>query len=502
MNTQRSKWMGFGLGFALAASAGLFVGWNLTGSAPEAHAADARDKAPVVRGPGASFADVVDAVAPAVVGVHSEKFVQMQHPDVPFGDDLFRRFFGQSEPERAPQPRRQPNKEYRFSQRGMGSGIIIDAEGHILTNNHVVDGVDEVNITLPDKRTFDVEVIGTDPQTDLAVLKIKGKVPKDLPVARLGDSDKGRVGDWVLAFGAPFGYEQTVTAGIISAKGRGNVGVADYEDFIQTDAAINPGNSGGPLVNMDGEVIGINTAIATRVGQYAGVGFSIPINMIKNIMPTLLKGQTVKRGLLGVVIQQVDPEMAKQFGVDASKGALVAQVNEDSAADKAGVKVGDIILRFNGKEIDDVNHLRNVVAATPPGSKIEMVVLRDGKEKKLTATVGELTTAETAAAKGEPAKDVAELGLSVEPLTDDKAKQLGYEGDQGVLVASVEDDGAAAAAGIQPGDLIVEVNRTAVNSVGAFRDAVTKAKDKESLLMLVKRQESSRFVILKLPKGN
>jgi serine protease Do len=383
----------------------------------------------------------------------------------------------------------------------MGSGIIMDAEGHILTNNHVVDGVDEINVTLPDKRTFEVEVVGTDPKTDLAVLKIKGKTPKDLPVAKLGDSDKGRVGDWVLAFGAPFGYEQTVTAGIISAKGRGNVGVADYEDFIQTDAAINPGNSGGPLVNMDGEVIGINTAIATRVGQYAGVGFAIPINMIKSIMPALVKGESVKRGMLGVVIQPVDPDMAKQFGVDASKGALVAQVNPDSAASKAGVKVGDIIQKYDGKEVQDVRSLRNMVAATKPGSKIELVVLRDGKEKKLAATVGELTADDAASTGSDAAKDVANLGMSVEPLTTDKAKQLGLKDEQGVLVSAVQDNGAAATAGIQPGDLVIEVNREKVTSVAEFRNAAAKSKDKESVLMFVKREGSSRFVIVK-PSGD
>jgi len=487
--------MGFGLGCALVLSTASFIGLGLSIGTGHATAADANP--PAVRGPGHSFADVVEAVAPAVVGVHSEKFVRMRQPELPFGDDFLRRFFGQPEPERAPQPRRQPNKEYRFSQRGMGSGIIMDADGHILTNNHVVDGVDEINVTLPDNRTFEVEVVGTDPQTDLAMLKIKGKAPKDLPVAKLGDSDKGRVGDWVLAFGAPFGYEQSVTAGIISAKGRGNVGVADYEDFIQTDAAINPGNSGGPLVNMDGEVIGINTAIATRVGQYAGVGFAIPINMIKSIMPSLVKGESVKRGMLGVIIQPVDPDLASQFGVDASKGALVAQVNDDSAASKAGVKVGDIIQKYDGKDVQDVRSLRNMVAATKPGSKIELVVLRDGTEKKLTATVGELAPADTASAGGESAKEVANLGLSVEPLTADKAKQLGLNDEQGVLVSAVDDNGAAAAAGIQPGDLIIEVNRSKVASVAEFHSAVAKAKDKASLLMLVKREDSSRFVILK-----
>lgn len=486
--------------FSLGTAALIFTGLCLH-NGDQAHA---QTKGEVRAGlPGQSFADIVERVAPSVVAVHSERFVSMQRPEFQFpfgGDSPFDWFFRRpDQPERQPQPqpRRQP-REYRFSQRGIGSGIIVDTEGHILTNNHVVDGVDEIKVTLADKRTFTVKVIGSDPQTDLAVLKITDKITTPLPVAQLGDSDAMRVGDWVLAIGAPFGYQQTVTFGIVSAKGRGDVGVTDYEDFIQTDAAINPGNSGGPLINMNGDVIGINTAIATRVGQYAGVGFAIPINMIQKIMPSLIKGESVRRGLLGVIIQDINADMAKQFGLPDTRGALVAQVNSGSAAEKAGVKVGDVIVRYGGKPVDDFRQLRNMVAGTKPGEKIEIVVIRDGRERKLTVQVGELTAEAAASASAEPAKsDVALLGLKIEALTPARAKQLGYEGESGLIISEIKDDSPAAAAGLQPGDLIVEANRKRVTTAKELDEAVKESKERGSVLMLIKREGSSRFVIVK-----
>jgi serine protease Do len=441
-----------------------------------------------------AFVSVAEHVKPAVVSVHPSKVTKLRHPELPFGDDFFRYFFDQNQPRRRGQT---PPREYQFRQNGLGSGIIIDKEGRILTNNHVVQDVDEIKVTLNDRRVFDAEVVGTDPKTDLAVIKIKGRVPADLPVADLGDSDVMRVGDWVLAIGAPFGYEQTVTAGIISAKGRGNVGAVDYEDFLQTDAAINPGNSGGPLVNLRGEVIGINSVIATGGAQQSGgVGFAIPINMAKNILPTLVKGGKVSRGMLGVVIQNVDNDLRDHFKLPNTEGALVTQVNKDSPAEKAGIQPQDVIIKFNGQPVQDVRHLRNLVAANPPNSKAEVVVLRDGKPKEFRLQLGELT-GDVAGGPGEPTA-TSELGLKVEPLTPELAKQFGYDKDSGVIVSEVDDDSPAGKAELRAGDLITEVNRDKVTNLKEFRAAVAKAKDAASVLLVIKRDGASRFVILKL----
>ena len=386
---------------------------------------------------------------------------------------------------------------------GLGSGIIIDKEGHILTNNHVVNDVNEIKIILADKREFPAEIVGTDPKTDLAVIKIKGKVPSDLPAASLGDSDEVRVGDWVLAIGAPFGYAQTVTHGIISAKGRTGVGrdTGNYEDFLQTDAPINPGNSGGPLVNLRGEVVGINTAIATSVGQFAGVGFAIPINMAREVMNELVKTGKVRRGFLGIGIQNVDEDLAHKFGLPDNKGALVSQVNKNSPAEKAGVKVGDVITRYNGKTVEDTRQLRNLVAATTPNETVEVRAFRDGKERVFKVNVGELastTPAEGGEEAEEPKSASSDLGLSVAPLTPAIAKQYNLDAnDKGVIVSDVEEGSPAADAELRPGDLITEVDRQPVTSVADFRDVLAKAKDKESVLILVKRDGASRFVILR-----
>jgi serine protease Do len=442
-----------------------------------------------------AFEAVAAHVKPAVVSVYSEKTVKFRYWEwgFPFGDDFFQRFFGEDFPKR----RRQPApREYRVPQRGQGSGIIVDKDGHILTNNHVVRDVDKIKVQLADKRQFEAEIVGTDEKSDVAVIKIKGRVPKDLPVASLGNSDDLKVGDWVLAIGAPFGLAQTVTAGIISAVGRANVGIADYEDFIQTDAAINPGNSGGPLVNMRGEVIGINTAIATPIGQFAGVGFAIPINMAKNMMPTLMKGESVTRGYLGVIIQDISDELADQFKLADAKGALVAQVNKDSPAEKAGLKTGDVIIKYRGKAVADTRELRNAVAATAPGTKADLVVVRDGKEKTFTVTVGKLTPETMAAAESGKASTLEKFGLTVQPLTPELADEFGYKDEKGVLITDVDPDSPAGAANLQRGDLIVEANRQAVTTVSDLRDALAKSKD--SALLLVKRKDASLFVVLRI----
>ena len=310
---------------------------------------------------GKAFASVAAHVRPSVVSVYSERIVRL----------------------------RQQTREYRFPQRGMGSGVLIHETGLILTNDHVVEGMDKLKVELDDGRTFTARVVGKDRPTDVAVIRIDG-APGDLPAAELGDSDATQVGDLVLAIGSPFGYSQTVTAGIISAKGRSSVGINAYEDFIQTDAAINPGNSGGPLVNMRGQVVGINSAIASSSGQASGVGFAIPISQINLMLPILTQGGTISRGVLGVIIQPVTPELAQHFGLGATKGVLVSDVNKDSAAEKAGLVPGDVIVRYGDRPVVDAAHLRNVVAATKPGSQVGVTVFRGGKSEIVPVTIDKL----------------------------------------------------------------------------------------------------------------
>ena len=480
-----------------------------TAPGPAARASVASESAPLsksVTAPARELSDAFAAVAqhvkPSVVTIYSETTVRVPRFEWPFGggdNSPFRWFFGS--PDDQDQHNGSPRDYQEYKQGGMVSGIIIDKAGHILTNNHVVRNVDKIKIKLSNGSTYDAKVVGTDPNTDLAVIEFQDKPPRDLTPAELGDSDALRVGDWVMAVGAPFQYEQTVTAGIISAKGRTMIeDRADrnkYEDFIQTDAAINPGNSGGPLVNLDGQVIGINSAIYAPAGQFAGIGFAIPINMAKHVLHDLIASGKVTRGCLGLVIQEVSPDLASQFGLDEPKGALVAQINADSPADKAGLKVGDVILRFGDVDIDNTQHLRNLVADTLPGSTEPVVVLRDGKERTFTITVGELTPDKLSEGEeGAPEENAqaSSFGLSVEPLTPDKAKQLGYENDHGVLISQVDEDSAAADAGLQPGDLIARVNRARVTTVEEFRDAL--AGSPHAILLLVKHEGVSHFVML------
>ncbi len=445
-----------------------------------------------------AFEAVAAQVKPAVVSVYSEKSVKIDPAE---GDgqlpDMFRQFFGQEGPgQQSPGP--QHHQQHGPSQRGMGSGMILDKEGHILTNNHVVRDSDKLRVKLADKREFEAEVVSTDPKTDVAIIRIKGKVPSNLPTVKLGSSSALKTGDWVLAVGAPFGLTQTVTAGIISATGRNDVGITDYEDFLQTDAAINPGNSGGPLVNMDGEVIGMNTAIATGMGQSAGVGFAIPSDMIQGFLPTLTKGGTITRGFLGVGIQDLNDSLAKQFNAKDTNGALVSQVNKDTPAGKAGLKVGDVIVSFNGKAIDSSTNLRQMVAATAPDTKVPVEVMRDGKQVKLDVTVGKIPGKEVASAAKEETQpsEGAKLGVRVEPLTSELAQELGYKGDHGVLVRGVEPGSPAAEANLQPGDLITEANRQPVASVEELKSALGKSKD--TALLLIQRKDASVYVSVTL----
>lgn len=375
----------------------------------------------------------------------------------------------------------------------MGSGVIVDKDGHILTNNHVVEGADEIKVILGDKREFDGKIIGTDPQSDVAVIKIEGD---NLPYARLGDSDALRVGNWAIAIGNPFGLSQTVSVGVISATDRANIGIAHYEDMIQTDAAINPGNSGGPLANIKGEVIGINTAIFTRTGGYQGIGFAIPINMANVIMRSLIDIGRVARGWLGVVIQDLTPALIKQFDVGVTEGVLIADVQKDSPAAEGGVETGDIIIEYEGNEVRDVNHLRNVVAQTAIGKEVGAVVLRDGKKVDLKIKIKEQPSDLFAAGGEEPSS--LNIGVSVQDLTKELAKNLDIQDASGVVVTDIVRGSPAAKADIRRGDLVKEVNRKGVKNADEFKRAVRMASGDDEILFLVKRGGYTRYVIVKI----
>ncbi|MHB1350816.1 MAG: DegQ family serine endoprotease [Desulfobulbus sp.] len=455
-------------------------------ASPPLHAAEDENIALLDRSAKA-FASVVKQAAPAVVHVRVEKSVKGSgHEFDLFNDPFFERFFG-------PQfkhPRQDEQRE--FKQRGAGSGFIISKDGLILTNNHVVGEADTITVRLADEREFKAKVIGTDPQSDVALIKIEAD---HLPVLPLGDSDRLEVGEWVIAIGSPFELNQTVTVGVVSAKGRNRIGINDYENFIQTDAAINPGNSGGPLLNIHGEAVGMNTAIFSRSGGYMGIGFAIPINMTKAIQEQLLKQGKVTRGWLGVVIQDVDEELAKSFGLDKAKGALISEVAEKSPAAESGLQKGDVIIELNGIEVTDVSTLRNNVALIAPGSKVDAVVIRDGKKKTIRITIGE-QPAEMAKAGVNGDESLQSMGLTLQDLTEELAGQFGYRPDQGVLIAEVEEGSPAALAGLKPGQLIEEVNRHRVRNIKDLRKALEGVKPEAKVLLLVRAGEYSQYIVL------
>jgi serine protease Do len=438
------------------------------------------------------FVDLARKVKPGVVNISTTKVVKgggrvFRHfspfrekdpfKDF-FGEDFFDRFFGEN-----------PQKDY--VQRSLGSGFIINKEGYIITNNHVIEGASEIRVRLSTDKEFAAEVVGRDAKTDLALIKIKSW--NDLPVVDLGDSDKLEIGEWVMAIGNPFGLSQTVTVGIVSAKGR-VIGSGPYDDFIQTDASINPGNSGGPLFNLQGEVVGINTAIVAT-GQ--GIGFAIPINTAKEVIAQLKKQGKVTRGGIGVYVQKMSPDLAKSFGLEESKGALVADVIAGGAAEAGGIKRGDIIVKFDGKEIHEMNELPRVVAATSVGKEVEVEVLREGKPLKLKLKVGELKD-EVAPAAAEKAK--LELGMSVQDLTPEIARQLRLGDTTGVVVTEVESGSAADDAGIQRGDVIREVNGQAIRKLADYQSALQKMKKNEILRLLVRRGERNLYISLRAAK--
>jgi len=457
---------------------------------PPAAAAPAPDSKALLRALEDAFVSVADRATPSVVNVSVKLKPEAGQEEGPspemeerfrefFGPELFERFFR----------RRAPREDGRAA----GSGVIVDPRGYILTNNHVVENASAIEVRLSDDRKFKATLVGRDPRTDLAVLKVESPAP--LPVADLGDSDRLRVGQWAIAIGNPFGLDRTVTAGIISATGRTHVGVATYEAFIQTDASINPGNSGGPLLNLDGRVIGINTAIVSS-GQ--GIGFAIPITMARDIMTQLIARGRVVRGWLGVVIQDLTPELAAGFGVKEDAGVLVAEVMKDGPAAAAGLKPGDVITGFGGSPIKDVTDLQKRVAAVEPGRPSPIVVIRDHQPLALSVKVGEQPTEEALAA-AESGEDV--LGLTVEPLTPETARQNRLSARRGLLVTEVAPGSPGAEAGIKPGDAIVEVNRRPVADATAFRQIAAALKPGESIPVYLQRGGGrNEYVMLTAPR--
>jgi serine protease Do len=467
--------LGFG-GFGLARAA------RIAGSNPPASIkqADANE------GPSRSgFAPVVKKVLPTVVNVSSSKTVKTpaafgEMPD----DPLFRQFFGNQFGRGFNMPREQ-------REHGLGSGVIISPEGYILTNNHVVDGASDILVTLSDKREFKARVIGTDPKTDIAVLKIDAS---NLPTIVLGDSSKVQIGDYALAVGDPFGVGQTVTMGIVSATGRANLGIEAYEDFIQTDAPINPGNSGGALVNDRGELIGINTAIIAHGSEgNQGIGFAIPVNLARTVMDEIIKNGKVTRAYLGIVPQDVTPSMAKAFGVKEARGALVSDVSADSPAERAGLKRGDIILDVNGKPVADSNQLRMNISMMHPDTKVDLKVLHNGAERDMTATLAELPGEQASVEHQNGGTRSSLSGVSVEDLDAQTARQLGLPPSAtGVVVTRISPSSPAADSGLQRGDVIQEVNRQPVRNTADFERAMRNSKNE--ILLLVNREGHTMYV--------
>ena len=430
-----------------------------------------------------SFADLAEKLSPSVVNVKVTRVEKatMQGvpvPDGPFGEFFERRF------------RDLPQSPRNHQVQGAGSGVIISHDGTLLTNNHVVEDAKEVTVTLADQREFKAQIVGRDPKTDLAVLKIDASEP--LPAATLGNSEQLKVGDWVLAIGNPFGLSHTVTSGIVSAKGR-IIGAGPYDDFIQTDASINPGNSGGPLYNMQGELVGINTAI---VPNAQGIGFAIPVNTAKPLIPQLVATGEVTRGYLGVNIQPITAELASALQLKDTEGALVADVVPGSPADKAGIKRGDVILAYNNKPVKESRDLPSMVAGTPVGDEAGVTVLRDGKESQLSAKIAKLRSEETGSEEpGQAAK--GRWGLALQDVSPQVARKLGLKTEHGALIVNVQPGSPADRASIQNGDVILEVNRQPVSSVEECKEVIARAEGKDSLLLLLQRGPASLYVALK-----
>lgn len=443
---------------------------------------------PVLSNLPSSFAELVKKEKPAVVNISTTQVIKQKgfvHPpfeggpspfDEFFGEDFFRRFFGDT-----------PPREFRSQ--SLGSGFIIEKAGYILTNNHVIENATEIKVRLSDEKEFDAKIIGRDPKTDIALIKIEDK--NDLPVVNIGDSDKLEIGEWVVAIGNPFGLEQTVTAGIVSAKGR-VIGSGPYDNFIQTDASINPGNSGGPLFNIRGEVVGINTAIVAT-GQ--GIGFAIPINMAMDILTQLKEKGKVVRGWLGVMVQHITPDLAESLKLGSKEGALVAEVVKDGPADKAGIQRGDVILEFDGQKIGKMRDLPSLVAATPVGKEVKMRVLRAGEEKLFSVKITQLEEEKVASAS--PEEETGDFGMQVKEVTPDVAEYYRLDKPEGVIVVDVDSDGPAAQAGIRRGDLILEVNQRPIRTLSDYRGALSQRKPGEPSLFWIKRGSNTLYFAIR-----
>jgi serine protease Do len=491
------------LGFVLLIGLALGYAFNFSGVLPEqrtASAADAENATPPTEVEKMTdfagrleglFQAAADKVMPTVVSIQSTRVITQRVPGYRFRSP-FEEFFGREMPgyERFFE---MPERERQQRQQGLGSGLIIDDKGYILTNNHVIADADELRVQLADGRSFDAEIIGTDPKTDLAVIRLTGDLG-ELPVARTGNSDDLKVAEWVLAIGNPFGLTQTVSAGIVSAKGRSGLGIARYESLIQTDAAINPGNSGGPLINLRGEVIGINTAIFSSTGGSVGIGFAIPVNMASDILDDLIAGRQVVRGWLGVSIRNLTPEMAEAFEYEGTEGALVEEVVEGSPAEKAGVKAGDIIMEYDGKKVATNDNVSQRVAATKPGNRTVMKVWRDGKTVTIRVKIGDQALSQLG---------TDWLGVTVAAMTPEKAKAIGLPDLEGVIVTTVTPNSPAARKGVQEGHVIVSVHRRKITSPNEYRELVNATDPGGNALLRILDPEARRagWVLVQRPRN-
>jgi serine protease Do len=443
-----------------------------------------------------AFEKASQKVNPSIVPIFAKQVVEVQNPFAfptdPFrdffGDDFFKRFFGT------------PPEQQKQTVHSLGSGVIVATDGYILTNNHVVDGAEELTVVLADKKKYPAKLIGTDPQTDMAVIKINAT---DLTAATLGNSDEVKVGQWVIAVGNPFQLMHTVTAGIISAKGRSQMGLADYEDFIQTDAAINPGNSGGALADLDGNVIGINTAINSPSGGNVGIGFAIPINMASQVMQALISKGKVTRGYVGLLLQDLDEDLAKAMKLKNSQGVLVGDVTAGGPADKAGIKRGDVIIEIDGKKVENSFQLRNIVAQAKPGTSVTFTLIREGQQIQVKVLLGErpreLGAGRPTEEKQPKEQTYQKLGISAQTLTPDIAEQLGYKNQEGVVIIDVAGGSPAEDAGLQQGDLIMEINQVKIRTIQNFKTVLDRLKSGDSAALLIRRGENTFYVAIQIP---
>ncbi len=436
------------------------------------------------------FRQVAKSATPAVVFIETqseEKVAQLrsqkrgphENPFDHFNDDFFSNFFG------FPYQQERPKTH---KEKARGTGFLISSDGYIVTNNHLIDHCHKISIALNDGRVRTAEVVGADPKTDIALLKIEGD---NLPFLTFGNSDELEVGDWLIAIGNPFGLNASVTVGVVSAKGRNDLQIADFEDFIQTDAAINPGNSGGPALTVEGKVIGVNTAIASASGGHMGIGFAIPSNMVKHVVDQLMDQGTVTRGFLGVSLQKIDDNLASYYGIDSNSGVFVTEVVKDSPADKAGIKQEDVIIGYNKCTVDNLNTFRNAISMMSPGSQVILKVKRDGKIKDIPVTIS--------AVPGEfigPNAPLQQLGLTVKPLTAELASKIGTTLQSGVVISAVDPESPAQIAGIRPGSVIVAVNRKSIDSIEEFNTAINSAAKDGQVLLKVVEGDSVRFIAL------